>query len=153
MSPLAVVGESGVESVAKATVRGVTLLPDVGRVGTLPTLVGWGCSRRRMAEGGRIAALAIPLRLLAVASAAAVSAASEAAVPGEAAMATFATMPGESRVPMRKAVAPPAVIEVVVIKVAMTPATVPAIDIHIRAVTVDVGAVTRRVPNGLRASG
>jgi len=106
-----------------------------------------------MAEGGRIAALAIPLRLLAVASAAAVSAASEAAVPGEAAMATFATMPGESRVPMRKAVAPPAVIEVVVIKVAMTPATVPAIDIHVRAVTVDVGAVTRRVPNGLRASG
>ena len=45
--------------------------------------------------------------------------------PGEAAM------PGGAGVPMRKAVAPPAMVEVVVV---MTPATEPAIDVDVRAV-------------------
>ena len=45
--------------------------------------------------------------------------------PGEAAM------PGGAGVPMRKAVAPPAMVEVVVV---MTPAAEPAIDVDVRAV-------------------
>jgi len=55
----------------------------------------------------------------------------ETAMPGEAAMPAFAGMPGEAGVPMRKAVAPPAMVEVVVV---MTPATEPAIDVDVRAV-------------------
>jgi hypothetical protein len=71
----------------------------------------------------------------------------EAAVAAEAAMATLAAVPGESWVPMRKAVTPPAMI-----KVAMTPAAEPAIDVYVGAVY--VRAVTSgRVTNGLRASG
>ena len=50
---------------------------------------------------------------------------SPASMPGEAAM------PGCAGVPMRKAVAPPAMVEVVVV---MTPATELAIDVDVRAV-------------------
>src|SRR6267143_1854976 len=66
-------------------------------------------------------------------------------------MPTDDAMP-ESRVPMRKAVAPPAMIKVAMIEVAMTPATTePAIGVYVRAV--NVRAVTNGpVTNGLPAS-
>src|SRR6267378_936364 len=51
---------------------------------------------------------------------------------------------------MRKAVAPPAMIKVAMIKVVVTEATEPAIDVYVRAVY--VRAITS-VTNGLRASG
>src|SRR5882762_4310811 len=51
---------------------------------------------------------------------------------------------------MRKAVAPPAMIKVAMIKVVVTEATEPAIDVYVRAVY--VRAITG-VTNGLRASG
>src|SRR5438105_5136622 len=79
----------------------------------------------------------------------------EAAVPGEAAVLTEATMVAESRVPMRKAVAPPTMVPVVMIPVVMIPivkntANEPAIDVPVVSL---VPVTSRRVGNGLRARG